>query len=74
MKYGIHWYAGVGEHDYEVTGSNEYASMGELLGGLLAHGSQLLDEDLVFDALHNGPQDVIYWITDDYGFAFYRVQ
>lgn len=72
MKYGITWFVGDGEHDYEEAGRQEYGTLRELLlDGLLAGGAAFGPE-LLFEALVGGCQDTIYWITDDFGFAFYR--
>lgn len=72
MKYGIRWYVGVGEHDYEEAGEEEYATVGELLtDGLLGRGA-VFGHDLLFEALVDGRQDTVHWVTDDFGFAFYR--
>lgn len=72
MKYGITWYVGDGEHDYEESGSDEYTTLKELLDGLYERVTGVFGEELLFDALDYGRQDSIHWITDDYGFAFYR--
>ncbi len=72
MKYGIIWYVGVGEHDYEEEGRSQYATMAEMLTGLHTMVTLLYGEDLLFDALDYGRQEAIYWVTDTYGFAFYR--
>ena len=73
MSYGISWYVGVGEHDYEETSRQEYDTLRELLlDGLLVKGSAAYGEKALFKALHEGRQDTVHWITDDFGFAFYR--
>lgn len=81
MRYGIRWYAGVGEHDYEEHSTAEYATLAELLNGLLNPPTDGVwewalycthFEDLVFDALDFGRQDSVYWVTDDFGFELYR--
>jgi hypothetical protein len=72
MAYGIQWYEGVGEHDYKETRSSEFESMRELLESLSAVARTYANDDLLFEALEGGPQEVIYWVTDDFGFAFYR--
>lgn len=72
MKYGICWYTGVGEHDYEESSRGEFASVAEVLESLLAVTRTFASEDLLFDALDYGRQDTIYWLTDDFGFALFR--
>lgn len=68
MKYGIVWYTGIGEHDYTESGRSEHDSMRSLFTGLMAQ----VNDMLLFGALEDGRQDTIYWVTDDFGFAFYR--
>lgn len=72
MKYGLCWYAGIDEHDYEETSRAEYATLRELLDALYGKGTQMFGEEMVFDALYEGRQDTIHWVTDNSGFAFYR--
>lgn len=69
MKFGIRWYVGVGEHDYEESGFVEYATMREVFGRLM---KEVPDDEHLFDTL-DGRQDDVYWITDGYGFELYRV-
>lgn len=72
VKYGIIWYVGEGEHDYKESARAEYQSVKELLNGLYSSAACVMGEELLFDALFEGRQDTVYWLTDDYGFAFYR--
>lgn len=72
MRYGISWYTGVGENDYEESGREEYESVGDLLRDLHVRSAALVGEEFLFEALLSGPQEVIYWLTDYCGFAFYR--
>ncbi len=72
MRYGIRWYKGVGEHDYEETLASEFASVGELLESLHAVAGTFATVDDLFDAFVSGRQDTIYWIYDDFGFELYR--
>ena len=73
MKYGIRWYAGIGEHGYEQCGFSEHDSLQGLFDGLMkGAGAYGESDDLLFDALDYGRQDTIYWITDDFGFELYR--
>jgi hypothetical protein len=73
MKFGIRWYEGEGVHDYKEVGFSERSSLMDLLKELHwyvveQHGHS---EDHLFDALDAGRQDSIYWVTDNFGFAFY---
>lgn len=72
MKFGIRWYTGVGEHDYKETQASEFRSMTELLESLVAVTKTFASEKHLLDALVSGPQDTIYWLTDDFGLSFYR--
>lgn len=74
MRYGLRWYEGVGEHDYEECADFTYATLPELLSGLVREGRKRFPDDRIFAALDEGRQDAIHWITDDYGFEFYAVK
>lgn len=72
MKYGLAWHVGVGEHDYEEISRQEFGTVADLLTCLAHRGSLAYGADALFDALEDGRQDTIHWVTDDFGFAFYR--
>lgn len=72
MKFGIRWYVGVGEHGYKEDGHSEYRNMAELLKGLHMTVSLDYSEEALFEALCTGQDEDIYWVTDDFGFSFYR--
>lgn len=69
-RFGVRWYDGHGEHDYKQSGFSEYETMLQLFAGLMA---RVADDQQLFDALSDGRQDTIYWVTDGFGFALYRV-
>lgn len=70
MRFGIRWYVGVGEHDYEESGFVEYATMREVFERFM---QEVPDDEHLFETL-DGRQDSVYWITDDHGFELYRVR
>lgn len=72
MRYGIIWYVGVGEHDYEESHRTEYTDVPDLFDGLRQGVCPRYGDDMLFAALDNGRQDSVYWVTDDFGFALHR--
>lgn len=72
MRYGIRWYRGVGEHDYEMAKEGDFDSVTDVFESLLAVARTFASEERLFNALDFGRQDAIYWLTDDFGFELYR--
>ncbi len=71
MKYGIRWYVADGDHDYTEEGFSEHSSLLDLLTAMMHRAVPQFGEELLFQALVDGRQDTIHWLTDDYGFELY---
>lgn len=65
MKYYLVEYRGFGEHDYRETNRTEFDNPLAAIRAL----SDAIGEDHLWEALDLNLGDMIYWVTDVFGFA-----